>query len=320
VTRPAVRVSGIGIAHFRGDDPQEAADVRGRRLQAVLQQGASPVRLVHPIEEVTFLAAHEALTQAGISTPVSDDGIGIALGVEEGIDGIKARYYQGILRDGPLGASPMAFPLTTPNTVAARVSILFDLRGESVTLCGGSLSGAHALGLAVQTLRAGQAGAMLAGGMTAVEQEFLDALHRTGRSKGGDLGGGACLFLLEPEASDRSAGAAVRLLGYAEGFGKTDLLDAIQACLDDAGIVGDAVGSVRTASVHDTRVAMDALRQIGVTAAVAPSAMAGWHSASFPLAIAEAIGQPASKRAVPVLVLGSDCLVGAAAAIVQGEA
>jgi len=150
-----VRVAGIGVVCVPGGGAGEPVDL-ARRLPAVLAALARtgpPVRLIQPIEEVAVLAAHEALASAGVSTPAGGEDVGIALGVEEGIDGIKAEYYRGILKDGLLGASPIMFPFTTPNTVAARISILLDLRGESFTLCGGTLSGAQAIGLAMNAVR-----------------------------------------------------------------------------------------------------------------------------------------------------------------------
>jgi hypothetical protein len=319
VMKPPVRIAGIGVASTLDDRGTPPASP-GSRLAAALSalpRGGSPVRLFHPIEEMAFLAAYDALSLAGIAPPVGGDGIGIALGVEEGIDGIKARYYQGVLEDGPLGASPMAFPLTAPNTVAARISILFDLRGESLTVCGGSLSGAQAIGLAMEALREGRCGAVLAGGATSVEQEFLDALSRIGRPDGGRPRSGACLFLLEPEASPGEKSGMTELLGYAEGFGRDEIRDAVQACLEDAGLFPEQIGSVRVASGQTSRFLPEALRRVRVTGSIVPSPAADLYSASFPMAIAEAAKQVANGTPGPLLILGTDCLAGASAALVR---
>ncbi len=315
----AVRVAGVGVALDRGDDPQ-AAEARARRIQSALRRTATPARLVHPIEEVAFLAAYDAVTAAGRSAPFSDDDVGIALGVEEGIDGIKARYYEDLLREGLLGASPMTFPLTTPNTVAARISILLDLRGESFTLCGGSLSGGHALGVALHGVRAGRNRAMLAGGTTAVEPEFLHAIRQVHPSAPGEPGCAACLFFLESGTAGRSGEPAGYLLGYAESFGAASLSDAIRGSLDDAMVVPEAIGSVWTAWGEDATTLMEAIRRAGVQAPVMPSESHRWFSASFPLAVADALGSCATARRAPALVVGSDCLVGAAAAVIRGAA
>jgi hypothetical protein len=276
-------------------------------------------RLVHPIEEMALLAAHDALRLAGVRTPAGGEDIGVALGLEEGIDGIKAQYYREILRDGPLGASPIVFPLTTPNTIAARISIALDLRGENLTVCGGTLSGAHALGIAIETLRAGRTPAMLAGGATFLEREFLDAFAIAGGSEGGLPGCGACLFLLRSPASAGADSGAGRLLGYAQAVGRNDVREAVQTCLQDAEMAPAQVGSVRVASAHELRSLIEAIRRVGVDAPVIRSPSSGLHSASFPLAVAAALEQAADGPRGPALVVGSDCLVGAAAAIVHGD-
>ena len=315
-----VRVAGIGVVRVPGGKVGEHVGVASRLSTALatLAQTGLPIRLVHPIEEVAVVAAHEALASAGISVPVGGDDIGIALGVEEGIDGLKAEYYRGILKDGPLGASPIMFPFTAPNTVAARISILLDLRGENCTLCGGSLSGAQAIGLALDAVREARSRAMLAGGATSVGREFLDALARTGRPDDGQVGSGACLFLLEPSTSSRGSGGSGELLGYAEGFGQEEVRDAVQACLEDAGISAEHVKTVRVASAGDTRTLLEALRRIAAGATLIQSPAPPQYAASFPLAVAEAV-QAADAIPGPVLVVGTDCLSGASAALVRGR-
>jgi hypothetical protein len=317
---PPVRLSGIGSA-WSPAVGVKAAGEPGRRLAAALSalpQGGAPARLFHPIEELAFLAAYEALAFSGVALPVGGDGIGIALGVDEGIDGIKARYFQGVLKDGPLGASPMAFPFTTVNTIAARISILLDLRGESLTVSGGSLSGAQAIGLAVETLREGRSGAVLAGGTTSVEEEFLDALRCMGRPDGGPVRHGACLILFEPPTVAGGANGTAELIGYAEGFGRDDIRDAVESCLEDAGLSPDRVGAVRAASVGDARLLAEVLRRLRVSAPIHRSSASELYSAAFPLAVSEAVEEMADGTPGPVLVVGTDCVAGASAALVRG--
>jgi beta-ketoacyl synthase-like protein len=312
-----LRLSGIGIVCSQPNGVQ-AADRFGDRLSTTLSallQGRSPMRLFHPIEEMAVLAACDALALGGMTLPVGGEDVGIALGVEEGIDGIKARYFEGVLRDGPLGASPMAFPLTAPSTVAARISILLDLRGESITVCGGSLSGAQAIGLAMGALREGRCRGVLAGGATSVEREFLEALRRIGRPDGGQARSGACLLLLESEVSEHSGTAEV--LGYGEGFGRDEVRDAVQACLEDAGLLPEQIASVWVASVQDPRYLSQALQRMVATAPIVWSPAADLYSASFPMALADAATQVANGTPQPVLVVGTDCLAGASAALVR---
>lgn len=317
---PPVRISGIGVASFRGEGEKgsEGLALRLDEALSVLSRGRPPVRFFHGIEAVTLLAAQEALTLSGIRMPLGREDIGVVLGIEEGIDGIKARYYCGLLADGPLGASPIAFPFTAPNTIAARISILLDLRGENVTVCGGSLSGAQAIGLAVASLREGRSAAVLAGGATAVEQEFLDALAHVGRPDDAQPGAGACLLLLTPQAPSDEGGGLGQMLGYAEGFGKDDARDAIEACLGEAELSLDRIASVRVSSICDLRSLVETLHEMGARAPLLRSPSSEMYSASFPMAVAEAVSPTANEVRGPVLVVGMDCLAGASAVIVQG--
>jgi len=320
---PPVRLSGIGVACSRGEGEKGSEEFTRRLSEALsaVSRERPPVRLFHSIEEVAFLAAHEALAPSGIRMPLGRDDIGIALGIEEGIDGIKARYYRGLLADGPLGASPIAFPFTAPNTIAARISILLDLRGESFTVCGGCLSGAQAIGLALESLRGGRSAGVLAGGATSVQQEFLDALRHAGRPNDGQPECGACVLLLEPQASSDEGIGVGLMLGYGEGFGTNDGRDAVQACLEDAELFPEQIMSVRVSSVNDLRSLVEATHEAGVRAPILRSPSYQFYSASFPMAVAEAVGQPGNGPRGPVLVVGRDCLVGAAAVIVgEGRA
>ncbi len=118
-----IRIAGVGLATV-SPAAQGACEAVAHRFQEGFGHLSPPVRIVHPVEEATLVAGRDALKAAGIGFPVGLEEPGVAFGVEEAIDGVKARYYAALLKDGPLGASPVAFPLTTPNTLAARLAIL----------------------------------------------------------------------------------------------------------------------------------------------------------------------------------------------------
>lgn len=310
-----IQILGTGTARALDGMPADA-DGRVRAVLSSLSADGATIRLIHSIEELAIVAAYEALSRGGVPVPYRGDGIGLVLGVEEGIDGIKARYFQGILADGPLGASPLTFPLTTSNSIAARISILLGLQGETVTLGGGGIAGGQAFGLAMRSLRDGHVAMALAGGATAVEAEFLHAASPATPSESGSLGGGACLLLLGRCVTAGAAGRGA-VLGYGEGFGSDAAGDAIRACLEDAMIAPGAVSAVRVAALSDGASVVRALRSAGVRGAVTRSASSGLCAASFPLAVAEIVGHQAAAHAA-VLVVGSDCLSGVVAAMVHG--
>jgi len=93
-------------------------------------------RLIHGIEKVMVAGAALALEDAGIALPFKPAGaehIGIYVGMDDSIEALKDEFFAGILADGPLGASPLLFPFTSPNAFAAQTTIALDLRGESLT-------------------------------------------------------------------------------------------------------------------------------------------------------------------------------------------
>ncbi len=201
--------------------------------------------------------------------------------------------------------------------MAARISILFGLRGEALTCGGGNVAGALAFGVAVRALRDGHAAMALAGGATCLEPEYLEAASLLDSSKAAAPGCGACLLLLgRPGAGGAAADGQV--LGYGEGFGPNAVRDAVQASLEDAAIGPSRVGAVRAAGVSDWSSLARALRAVGVGADLARSPSSGLCAASFPLAVAEATVPSADGISAPFLVVGSDCLAGAVAAMVRG--
>lgn len=93
------------------------------------------MRLTHTLERLAVAAVGSALDDAGIDLfPVGDSMTGIYMGIDDAIEDIKDEYFNGILADGILGASPLIFPFTSPNALTAQVSIAFDLRGETILM------------------------------------------------------------------------------------------------------------------------------------------------------------------------------------------
>ena len=92
------------------------------------------VRPVHALDTLIISAIGELLDCAGVTYPVKNDNIGLFIGIDDSIEEIKNEYFSNIVKDGMMGVSPLLFPFTSPNALAAQVSIAFDLRGECITL------------------------------------------------------------------------------------------------------------------------------------------------------------------------------------------
>jgi len=97
-------------------------------------------RFVCDLERLAVAAVELVLKEAGITIPVGKDTVGIYFGVDDAIEDIKNEYLRNIIQEGLLGASPLLFPFTSPNALAAQAAIVCDIRGESIVMpCRGSM-------------------------------------------------------------------------------------------------------------------------------------------------------------------------------------
>ena len=302
--RGRVFIRGAGAVVRRSPGDLEGLAPRLAAAAAPVESRGLRVRLVHRIEEVAFLAAAEACADGGRSVAAGDAGTGIVLGIDEGVDDIKADHWRAVLADGPLGASPLHFPFTAPNAVTAQLTILLELRGESTTVCGGPLSGAEAIGLAAGSLRDGRCGAMLAGGATSIGRTLAPG---TGSARDG-----AAVLLL---SAGTGSGAAGEILGYGQGRGAARVAAAVAQCLSEAGADPGRVAAAVCAGGASREIEAGA-RNAGFGGRVFPGSFADMHSAAVPLEIAGALrGRGAAGG--PFIVIAEDGGDSAAALLVE---
>lgn len=111
---------------------------------------ALPVRTLFDEEALLVACAGRTIEAAGLQGAEGGEGAGLddtalVAAVDTVVDGWKADYFAAVVEEGPLGASPLVFPYTSPNALAARLSIVHGLRGESLTVTSGPLSFLKAL-------------------------------------------------------------------------------------------------------------------------------------------------------------------------------
>lgn len=92
------------------------------------------MRFVHDLEKLVVTAVGLVLYDAGMPFLVGNEDIGLYVGIDNAVEDIKSEYFNNILSEGILGASPLLFPFTSPNALTAQATIAFDIRGESITL------------------------------------------------------------------------------------------------------------------------------------------------------------------------------------------
>lgn len=194
---------------------------------------------------LALVAAAEAWAGAGLA-----DGraCGVVLGTTTGGMATGEESYR-LEAERGAPCAPLATWFETPIPVATdAVAALIGSRGPRLTVSTACSSGANALGIAADWIRAGQAPAVMCGGaeslcrMTFSGFNVLQALDRVpcrpfDRDRAGlSLGEGAALFVLEDWAAAEARGA--RILGEFLGYGvSADAHHLTQPRPDGAGAI-----------------------------------------------------------------------------------
>lgn len=215
--------------------------------------------------------------------PVPDrSGTGVVLGSAVGSSAGVGRFTRdSFVQERPYMVNPSAFPGTLMNSVAGRTAIRHGLTDANATVSGGPTASLHALRFARNTLVAGHARRLLAGGVEELSPQSAWAWHRArALAPGTALGEGAAVFALRTDPDG------------ATGEGPLALVLAVETGFAAAGPL--AVGRRLTTCVRN------ALARSGVGAAdvavVAPGAAGrrGW-AAVEERALRAALDGPASS-------------------------
>ena len=226
----------------------------------------SELSLYDRVTQYAVVAGAEALAMAGLAGPLGPRA-GVILGTAAG--GIRTweDSYRAVFQEGKNRVPPLVVPRLMHNAAASHLSIRHGAGGPVLSVSSACASANHALGLALQQIRAGAADVMLAGGSEAMlcfggvkAWEGLRVLapdmcrpFSLGR-KGMVIGDGAGVLVLEAEDHARARGA--RVLAELAGFGMTadagDIVApdpegaarAMRAALADAGLGPAEVGYV----------------------------------------------------------------------------
>ena len=183
-----------------------------------------------------LLAAEEAAAQAG-DLRLAPERVGVLIGTglggAETLDQNYKRLYGENARPHPLG-----IPTSMYNAAASAISTKLQAKGVSYAVVSACASSAHAIGLAAQAIRTGQADAVYAGGadapisygivraweamrVLAVDNDHPSEACRpfSADRKGLVLAEGSAVFVLESFENAQRRGAEI--LGEIAGFGAT---------------------------------------------------------------------------------------------------
>ncbi len=128
--------------------------------------------------QLSIAATQDALEQSGLDVSSAADEIGAMIG--SGMGGLTwlEEQFQVLFEKGPGRISPFLVPAFIPDMAAGQVSIRFGARGPNYNTVSACASGADAIGTALETIRRGDARAMITGGSDAcVTRMGLAAFH-----------------------------------------------------------------------------------------------------------------------------------------------
>lgn len=202
-------------------------------------------------------AAREACSQAGLS---ARDGLeaGLILGTTTGGMSAGEENYRAPARQTGRAARWLESPVSVPLDLIAGV---FAIGGPRLTVSTACSSGANALGIGADWIRAGRAGVVLCGGVDSICRgtyagfDALQALDPGGcrpfdRERAGlTIGEGAALFVLE--SWERARGRGAPILGELVSYGlSADAYHLTQPRPDGAGAVQAMQGALQAGGVR----------------------------------------------------------------------
>ncbi|MBB5874302.1 3-oxoacyl-[acyl-carrier-protein] synthase II [Allocatelliglobosispora scoriae] len=231
-----------------------------------------------PFAQMAIVAAREAIRDAGLDTASWDPTrVGVIIGTGSNSTHRYARAFAQIAAGDAARVSALTTSRSVPNMAAGEVAMDLQVQGPSFATSSACASGATAIGVARDLLRAGTCDIVVAGGAESVLSPFTATIlaQTSAVSKrswdpagacrpfdaerdGFVLGEGAGLLVLErPDfAAARNARIRALLTGYAassdahhfaaphpEGRGAAQ---AMRAALRDAGLDPAAIGHVNT--------------------------------------------------------------------------
>jgi 3-oxoacyl-[acyl-carrier-protein] synthase II len=236
--------SGIAaISRFdaTGFETRFAGEVKG--FDPVAHLGRKESRRLDRYAQMAVVVARAAVAQAKL--PIRDgaaDRVGVlmatAMGgietIEQGAETLRAA--------GPRRVNPFLIPLMLPNMAAGAVAIDQGARGPNLAPVSACASAAHAIGEAVEMIRAGRADAMIAGGSEAGVTPLCVA--------GFNAMGALSTRNDEPERASRPFDAGRDGFVIAEGAAALVLEDERHAVVRGAEIIGEVLGYGTTDDAH----------------------------------------------------------------------
>lgn len=232
--------NGVGpITHFDATDFRTRFAMEVKDFDPFSRIDRKTARLLDRFAQFALYSSGEALEDSGLDPTSQPDRYGVITG--SGIGGIQEMEDQHtLLKDrGPDRVSPFFIPKMITNAAAGQIAIAHGFKGVNYSTVSACASSQHALGVALDTIRAGRCDAILTGGseaaitplsiagfcalkaMSTRNDEFETAMRPFQASRDGFvMGEGGAMFMFEELEHAKKRGARI----YCEvlGFGATD--------------------------------------------------------------------------------------------------
>jgi 3-oxoacyl-[acyl-carrier-protein] synthase II len=235
-----------GVAETTGYDNSRFRVRFGAQVKdfdPLLYMDRKEVRRNDPYEQIAIATAKQALAHSGLQ--ISDenaDDIGVYIG--SGIGGLVTLHdqFQVLFEKGPERISPFFINMMIIDGAPGIVSIMTGARGPNWAAVSACATSANTIGEAWETIRRGDAKAMIAGGaergITPIAMAAFDNMHALSRRND------------DPQGASRPFDAARDGFVMGEGSGILILEDLDFAKARGATILAELVGYASTGDAH----------------------------------------------------------------------
>ena len=290
-TRASMREGRSGIVPLEFQDVERLSIAIGGQIRGYRPEdhfGRQELTLYDKFTQFALLAAREAMAESGL---VIDEALseqaGVVLGTAGGGLQTQDENYRSVYEEGKNRVHPFVVPRLMNNAAASHVSMVHNLQGPTYTVATACSSSNHAMGQALNLIRAGQAKVVLTGGSESMlcfggikAWEGLRVMSKDGcrpfcaTRNGMVQGEGAAVYVFEDREHAVARGAPIlaEVAGFAMTSDASDIVmpnqagavRAMRGALRDAGLNPEDIGYINahgTGTTANDRTECAAVRQ-----------------------------------------------------------